>query len=461
MSSLAWIDWRMLGFLSGISVFTGLLFGILPALSISRLDVHASLKEASGRSGTGMRHNRIRGALVITEVVLAVILLAGATLMIRTFSGMRSADPGFNTANLLTLKTPISSSRYSTTAGLESMVRQAHERIEALPGVEAAACTLLLPTSGAEIDLPFSIEGRTPKEGNWEGDEQWRFVSPGYFKALQIPSLRGRVFDQRDVHNSDRVVVINDALARKYWPKQDPIGQRMWIGHGLGSDFEEPPREIIGIVGSVTEVGLGNGKVPVMYVPQSQTTDGVSKLASSLLPLSWVVRTKGDPLSVVPSVTREFQSLDAQLAPTKILTMPAVIAESTTRENFNVLLLSVFAFVALCLAAVGIYGLMSYAVQQRTQEIGIRMALGANRGTILKLILRQSMLLTTIGTVIGVAAAFGLTRLLGRLIFGLKSTDPLSYIVVVFTLTAVALLAAWVPAQRAMSVDPLKALRQE
>jgi len=408
-----------------------------------------------------MRHNRVRSALVITEVVLAVILLAGATLMIRTFSGMRSSDPGINTANVLTLRTPISSSRYSTTVGLESMVRQAHERIEALPGVEAAACTLLLPISGADIDLPFSIEGRTPKEGKWEGDEQWRFVSPGYFKALQIPSLRGRVFDQRDVQNSDRVVVINDALARKYWPKQDPIGQRMWIGHGLGSDFEEPPREIIGIVGSVTEVGLGNGKVPVMYVPQSQTTDGVSKLASSLLPLSWVIRTKGDPLSVVPAVTHEFQALDAQLAPTKILPMPAVIIESTTRENFNVLLLSVFAFVALCLAAVGIYGLMSYAVQQRTQEIGIRMALGANRGKILKLILRQSMLLTTIGTAIGVAAAFGLTRLLGRLIFGLKSTDPLSYGVVVFTLTAVALLAAWVPAQRAKSVDPLKALRQE
>src|SRR5262249_41055698 len=191
------------------------------------------------------------------------------------------------------------------------------------------------------------------------------------------------------------------------------------------------------------------------------TTDGVSKLASSLLPLSWVIRTKGDPLSVVPAVTREFQALDAQLAPTKILPMPAVIIESTTRENFNVLLLGVFALVALCLAAVGIYGLMSYAVQQRTQEIGIRMALGANRGKILQLILRQSMLLTTIGTVIGVAAAFGLTRLLGRLIFGLKSTDPLSYIVVVVTLTAVALLAAWVPAHRAMSVDPLKALRQE
>src|SRR5579864_1361767 len=292
-------------------------------------------------------------------------------------------------------------------------------------------------------------------------DLQWRFVSSGYFQALQIPLLRGRVFDLRDTGKSDRVVIINEALAKKYWPKQDALGQRMMIGHGLGADFEEQPREVVGIVGSVTEVGLGNGKVPVIYVPQSQATDGITKLASTLLPLSWVIRTKADPLSLANSVSREFQTLDAQLTPSKVMPLERVIVESTTRENFNVLLLSVFALVALALAAIGIYGLMSYAVQQRTQEIGIRMALGANRGRILNLILSQSMRLATVGAIIGVAAAFGLTRLLGRLIFGLKSADPLSYSLVIVTLAAVALLAAWVPAYRAMRVDPLQALRQE
>ncbi|HLW52547.1 MAG TPA: ABC transporter permease [Candidatus Angelobacter sp.] len=461
LGALAWVDWRMLAFLGAISLLTGLLFGVLPAFSASRADVYSALKEASSRSGTGMRHNRIRSILVVAEISLAVILLAGAALMIRTFAGLRALDPGLNPVKVLTLRTAITGNRYTTTAQLESMVRQAKERIEALPGVESSACTLLLPMSGMTIDLPFSIEGRTPKEGKWEGDEQWRFVSSGYFQALQIPLLRGRVFDLRDTGKSDRVVIINEALAKKYWPKQDALGQRMMIGHGLGADFEEQPREVVGIVGSVTEVGLGNGKVPVIYVPQSQATDGITKLASTLLPLSWVIRTKADPLSLANSVSREFQTLDAQLTPSKVMPLERVIVESTTRENFNVLLLSVFALVALALAAIGIYGLMSYAVQQRTQEIGIRMALGANRGRILNLILSQSMRLATVGAIIGVAAAFGLTRLLGRLIFGLKSADPLSYSLVIVTLAAVALLAAWVPAYRAMRVDPLQALRQE
>jgi predicted permease len=312
-----------------------------------------------------------------------------------------------------------------------------------------------------DIDLPFVIEGRVPKNGKWEGDEQWRFVSAHYFEALRIPLLRGRFFDHRDVANSDRVAIINDAFAKKFWPQSDPLGQRLTIGKGIGADFEEPPREIVGIVGSVTEIGLGNGKVPVMYVPQSQVTDGITKLASGLIPLNWVIGTKSDPLSAASAARHEFESLDAQLAPSKILTLDQVILDSTARDNFNVLLLSVFALVALSLAAVGIYGLMSYAVQQRTQEIGIRMALGADRQKIMRLILGESMKLAAIGTVIGLAAAFGLTRLLAQLLFGVKSTDPLTYGLVVAILTAVALFAAFVPARRATMVDPILALRHE
>jgi predicted permease len=461
-ASVSLLDWRVLVFLFAITLLTGLLFGLLPAARVSRLDINSVLKETGARSGGGARHNRLRGLLVIVEIALAVVLLACAVLMIRTFAGLRSTDMGLESAHVLTMKTSISASRYGSTAQVATMVREASDRIEALPGVQYAACALSLPMGQQTVDMPFTIEGRVPKNGGkWEGDEQWRFVSAHYFEALHIPLLRGRFFDRRDSGNSDRVAVINEAFAKKFWAKADPLGQRITIAKGIGADFEEPPREIVGIVGSVTEIGLGNGKIPVMYVPQSQVTDGVTKLASTLIPLSWVIGTQSDPLSAASAARHEFESLDAQLAPSKILTLDQVIADSTARNNFTILLLSVFALVALSLAAVGIYGLMSYAVQQRTQEIGIRMALGADRRKILRLILGQSMKLAAIGTVIGLAAAFGLTRLLGQLLFGVKSSDPLTYAMVVTILAAVALFAAFVPARRATRVDPILALRHE
>jgi putative ABC transport system permease protein len=460
--TLTLIDWRVLTFLFVISLLTGLLFGLLPAARISRLDVNGVLKESSGRSASGARHNRVRSLLVIGEIALAVVLLAGAALMIRTFAGLRAVNTGIDPANVLTMATSISSSRYTSTAQVAAMVRQATDRIEALPGVQFSASTVSLPMGQAQIDFPFSIEGRTPKDGGkWEGDEQWRFVSPHYFEALGIPLLRGRFFDWRDTAAADHVVIIDETMARKYWPKDDPLGRRINIGKGLGPEFEEPPREIVGIVGGVTETSLGEGKVPVMYVPQAQITDGITKLGASLLPLSWVIRTKADPLSAATSARREFESLDPQLAPSKILTLDQVISESTARNNFNVLLLTVFAMVALSLAAVGIYGLMSYAVEQRTQEIGIRMALGADRSKIMRLVLGQSIKLSAIGAGVGLLAALGLTFLLGRLLFGVKSTDPLAYAMVVVILAAVALFAAFVPARRATQVDPMMALRHE
>jgi putative ABC transport system permease protein len=461
-TALTLLDWRVLAFLFVISLFTGVLFGLLPALRASRLDVNAALKESSGRSGTGVRHNRIRALLVVSEITLAVLLLTVASLMIRTFAGLRTTQTGFDSANVLTLRTSISGNRYSTTAQLESMVRQATERIEALPGDQFAGSSVCLPVGGTQIDLPFSIAGRQPKQGDkWEGDEQWRFVSPHYFEALRIPLLRGRFFDLRDTGNSSHVVIVNEDFAKKYFPNQDPLGQQMVIGKGLGPDFEEPAREIVGIVGSVTETGLGNGKVPAMYVPLAQITDGLTKLAGSLLPLSWVVRTQADPTLAASPVRHEFETLDASLAPSKFLTLDKVLADSTTRENFNVLLMTVFALLALSLAAVGIYGLMSYAVEQRTQEIGIRMALGANQGKIMQMVLGQSMRLAAIGAVIGLAAAYGVAKLVGGLLFGIKANDPIMYSAVVVILAAVALLAAFIPARRATRVDPILALRQE
>ena len=459
--TLALMDWRMLVFLFAISLLTGLLFGLLPALRVSHFDVNAALKESSGRSGTGLRHGRIRAMLVVSEVAIAVLLLAGATLMIRTFMGLRSVETGFDAHNVLTLRTAISGGRYSSTAQVASLIQQATDRIQVLPGVNSVGAAVILPVEGSSIDLPFSIEGRQPKEGQWEGDEYWRFVSPGYFEALRIPVLRGRLFTRTDTASSDRVVIINEAFAKKFWPNQDALGQRMLIGKGLGPEFDDPPRQIIGIVGSVTEASLNGGKVPVMYVPHSQVSDGLTKLGASLLPLSWVIRTNADPFSVAAAARHEFETLDAQLAPSHVVTMEQLISESTVQQNFSTLLLTVFAGLALLLAAVGIYGLMAYSVQQRTQEIGIRMALGANRAKIMTMILNQGARLAGIGTVIGLGGAYALTRFLSKFLFGVKTNDPMAFSIVAVTLVAITLLAGAVPARRATRVDPMVALRQE
>jgi putative ABC transport system permease protein len=394
-------------------------------------------------------------------MALAVILVAGAALMIRTFVGLKSVQPGFDPHNVITMQTSLIGGRYDNTAKAENMTRLVVDHIEALPGVRAASATVMLPVEGS-LDLPFAIEGIPPPKGNlYNGDEQWRFITPHYFSSLRVPLLRGRVFNQSDTSKSERVVIVNQAMAKKYWPKGDPIGQRITIGKGLGPEFEEPARQIIGIVGDVRETGLTSGATPAMYIPRSQATDGLTKLANSVIPLSWIIQTAANPSSLSAAIQREIRSVDSQLAASKIRTMDQVISESTARQNFNMLLLTIFAGLALLLAAIGIYGLMSYTVEQRTQEIGIRMALGAGRGDMLKLVVRQGLLLTGIGLVIGLAASFGLNRLLANLLFGVKTTDPVTYATVAVILVSVALLATYVPARRATKIDPLVALRYE
>jgi predicted permease len=460
-AAMSMLDWRVLAFLFAITLVTGVLFGLLPALRVSKLDVNSIIKESGSRSGTGLKHNRVRSLLVVGEIALAVVLVSGATLMIRTLAGLKQVKPGLDPTNVLTMKTPVSGQRYETTAQVESMIRQATERIEGLPGVEYAASAISIPMEGSQVDLPFSIEGRVPKDGKWEGDEQWRFVSAHYFEALRMPLLRGRTFGARDTSRSDHVVIVNEAFAKKYMAGVDPIGQRLLIGHGIGPDFEEGPRQIVGVVGSVTEAGLDGGMVPAMYVPQGQITQGLTKLAKDLLPLSWVVRTRSDPSISAAAIRHEFEALDPMIAPAKTTPMTQVLADSTARENFNALLLTVFAGVALLLAAVGIYGLMSYAVEQRTQEIGIRVALGASPLQMMGMVLSQTMKLAGAGVVLGVAAAFGLTRLLATLVFGVKTADPWTFGSVALILTLVALTAGLVPAMRATRIDPILALRHE
>ncbi len=461
-SAISTLDWHVLAFTFAIALLTGVVFGLLPALRISKLDVSSVLKEAGGRSGTGLRHNRVRSILVAAEMALAVILVAGAALMIRTFVGLRAVHTGFDPNNVITMQTSLGGGRYDSTAKVANMTRQVVERVEALPGVRAAAAAVTLPVSSMGLDLPFSIAGRPPAQGNlYTGDELWRFSSPHYFSALRVPLLKGRFFDQRDSGNSQWVLIVNQAFAKKYWPKGDPIGQRITIGKGLGPQFEEPTRQIVGIVGNVRENGLKVSDEPVMYVPQAQVADGLTKLANGLIPMNWIVQTASDPSSLSAAIQHEIQAVDSQLAASKVRSMDQVISDSTARQNFNMLLLTIFGSLALLLAAIGIYGLMSYTVEQRTQELGIRLALGANGGDMLKLVVRQGMLLAGIGVVIGLAASFGLNRFLGTLLFGVKATDPVTYAVVAIILISVALLATYIPARRATRIDPMIALRYE
>jgi putative ABC transport system permease protein len=455
------LDWRVLCFTLGISFATGILFGLFPAVHVSRLDVNTSLKDTSGRAGTGRHQNRARGVLVVSEIALALVLLVCAALMIRTFVGLRAVNPGFDPHNVLTLQTSLSGGRYATTAQVDSLIRQMAPRLESLPGVQFAASAIMLPIEGG-VDLPFNIEGKPPGKGNkYNGDEQWRSVSAHYFSAFKIPLVRGRAFTDHDIGQSAQVVIINQTMAKKYWPKQDPIGSRMTIGKGLGPDFAEPAREIVGIVGDVRENGLADANQGVMYVPDGQVSNGLTQLTNKVLPLSWIVRTSMEPKTLTAAIQHEFLAFDGQLPVSKIRTMEQVIAESTARQDFNMLLLTIFAATALLLAAIGIYGLMAYSVEQRTQEIGIRIALGAGSQDMLRLVIVQGLRLAGIGVAIGLAAAFGLTRLLSSLLFGVKATDPMAFGVVVVMLAAVAGIATYIPARRATRIDPMIALRYE
>ncbi len=456
------IDWRVALFTVGLALSTGILFGLFPALHASNPDLASSIKEGGGRAGTGLRHNRARSVLVVSEVALALVLLVGAALLIRTFVGLGAVKPGFDPHNILTMQTPMGGGNYNTTAKVDGFVVNVCRRIESLPGVEAAASSVTLPVSMG-VDLPFNIVGRPPAKGSqYNGDEQWRSVSEHYFQVFRIPLLRGRGFRQADTAGSAHVVVINEAMARRYWPKEDPLGRSIVIGKGLGpKEFEDPPREIVGIAASVRETGLDAADVGVMYIPQSQVQEGVTGLLNQMVPLSWAVRTAANPLQMRTPVEKQFRSVDPAMTPTRERTMEQVVEKSVARQNFNMLLLGIFAGVALLLASIGIYGLMAYGVEQRRQEIGIRMALGADAGQVLRMVMTQGMKLAGAGVVVGLGLAWAMTRFLGSLLFGVHATDPVAFGCVALLLTAVALVATLIPARRAARLSPNQALRYQ
>jgi predicted permease len=380
----------------------------------------------------------------------------------RTFAGLSAVNPGIDPHHVLVFQTSLAGGNYSSTSKVDNLATQVIRRLETIPAVESAAMAVAVPTE-TQIDLPFNIIGRQPKRGEmFNGDEQWRFVTPHYFSVLKIPLLRGRLFNGRDTANSLKVVLINRTMAQKYWPKQNPIGQTMFISKGLGPELEDvAPREIIGVVGDVRETGLADKDQSVMYVPQSQVSDGITKLANNVIPVSWCIRSNTDVNSLRAAAEREFQAVDPQVPFAKVRTMETILHENVARQRFNTVLLATFAGVALLLAAIGVYGLMSYSVEQQKQEVGIRMALGADGGRVLKLILRQAMTPAIVGVASGIVVGLALTRVLSSLLFNVKANDPLTFAIVVIVLTAVALCAALIPAQRATRVDPALALREE
>jgi predicted permease len=449
-------------FTLGVALLTGIVFGLYPALQTSKSDLASALKETSGRSGTSRKQNRARSALVVVEVALAIVLVIGASLLIRTFVGLRSVKPGIETRNVLTFETSLTGAHYDSTAKVDDLVTQAVRRIGSLPGVQAAGASLVLPLGGARIDLPFNIMGSPPAAGSqYNGNEQWRSISPQYFDVFQIPLRRGRVFRETDARHSAPVTIVSESFARKHFPNEDALGQVLLIGKGLGPALDDAPRQIVGVVAGVRDVGLSEGEAPVMYVPQSQVPDAVTKLVNGVGPLSWEVRSAADPNALRAAIAREIRSLDGSLAVNQFRPMAQVISDSISRESFNTLLLGIFAAIALALAAIGVYGLMSYTVQQRTQEIGIRMALGAGRSEMLRLVLKQGMALAGAGVVLGLAMSYALTRLLSKLLFGVKATDPLTFGGVAAFLIVVAFLATYIPARRASAIQPYEALRAQ
>jgi len=454
------IDWRVLGFTLAVSLLTGILFGVFPAFSASRTDLNSSLKESSNRSGTGFRQGKTRALLVVSEVSLALVLLIGAALLIRTFIALHDVNPGFDSHNVITMEMSLNGPRYEKTAGVAQLSREGRERLNAIPGVEDSAFTCCLPIQG-QFGLPFTIVGRPVEKGKDTPGAGWMSASPDYYKLFRIPILRGREFTNNDTASAPPVAIINEALAKQYFGKENPVGQQILIGHGVGPDFEEPPRQIVGVVANTHEGGLANDPGSLMIVPDAQVTDGMTKLNAGIVPLRWVVRTHGDPHELVPQITEQLRIASGGFPVARIRSMDEVVSRSTSRANFNMLLLTIFGAVALVLAAIGIYGLMAYSVEQRTQEMGIRMALGADRSKIRMLVVWQGMRLTLVGVVLGAGAAFGLTRLIASFLFGVKSWDPTVFVSVPVILAGVALLAVWIPAARASKLDPMKALRVE
>ncbi|HEX7049883.1 MAG TPA: ABC transporter permease [Longimicrobiales bacterium] len=446
------VDGTVIAFTAAIALLTGLLFGLVPALQTARTELAATLREGGRGALAAKGSARVRNALVVAEMALAVILLAGAGLLINSFARLQRVDPGFRAEGALAFRLSLPGVAYNEESARAAFYDRLIERLEALPGVRSAGAIMALPLSGFSFTFTFNVEGREPAQPGSDQSLQTRVVTPGYFRTMGIPLLRGRAFTAQDRADAPQVVLISESAVRRYFPDEDPIGRRITLGWGRGPGRPNVGGVIVGVVGDVKQFELAEEQSAVVYVPHAQVPVGGMTL---------VVRTAVPPLTLAGAVRREVGALDADLPIAELRTLEQLVARSISQPRFYMLLLAVFAGVALALAAIGTFGVMTYAVAQRTREIGIRMALGADPGSVRRLVVGRALALAATGLGVGLLGALALTRLLGSLLYGVTATDPLTYGAVALTLIGVAFLAGYLPARGATRVDPTVALRAE
>jgi putative ABC transport system permease protein len=457
-SAGVFMDWRLLSFAVAVTLISGVAVGMLPALRASRMDVEEHLRSGGERGGASRHHERTRTLLAVSEVALACLLLVGTGLLMRSFVEMRRVSPGFETARVLSMTTLVTASRYAAMSTTTRMMDDAIRTVGAVPGVEAAGATLTgLPLEGEKSAFRIGLAAKP--EQNLMG--AWHVISADYLPALNIPLVRGRGFTNQDDRGAPPVVIINQALARTFWPGGNPLGDLLILGQGAGPDFADVPRRIVGIVGDIHQWALNRPPKPTAYVPLAQLPDNeMSFMNRHGGTLTWVVRTSGSPHAMTAAVSEALRT--ATGAPVgRIQSMEDVSSQSTASTRFQLSLMTLFGGAALLLAALGVYGVTSYSVQRRTREIGVRQALGATPAAIRRTVLGRGLSFTFAGIALGVAGAFGLARLLSTFLFGITPHDTLVFVLAPCALSVVALTAVWLPARRATRVDLVTALRAE
>jgi putative ABC transport system permease protein len=452
------LDRWALGFTLGVSLLTGVIFGLAPAFQAVKFDLSASLKEG-GRASTSSKGRRLRSALVVTEVALSLMLLVGAGLLIKSFLRLRQVDTGFRADHLLTMRLFPPESSYPDDRRVADLYENVLQRLRSLPGVTDAAAASDVPIGGRNGGTVIQIDGG-PSDADMSRTAEFRVVSPEYFRALGVRLLRGRFLQEMDREQSTTVAVINETLARAYFPNEDPLGRRVRL-------LNRPPKyattvflTVVGVVADAKNNSLTEVPQKEAFVPMRQRAVAVDGMGFARR-MTLAVRASGEPIDLTNAVRQAVWSIDSNIPIADVRTMEQILANVTAQPRFNTVLLGIFAAVALALASVGIYGVLSYSVTQRTREIGVRIALGAQQGDVLKMVIKQGMVLTLLGVCLGLAASFAMTRLMAGLLFGVSATDPGIFMLITLLLIGVALLACWIPARRAAKLDPIIALRYE